>query len=100
MVGGKEIISNEGTTESDPAIYAIDITPLIDIISELVTATKLAAFTDDITAVGKSAEGLKSWWQQLITFGLSFGYLCQPKKSWLIVNPQHEEKIKDLFQGA
>ena len=102
VIGGKEILSREGTTQGDPAgmaIYAIGITPLIDIMFEIIAAIRVAAFADDLSAVGKG-EGLKPWWDALAEIGPSFGYFPQPKKSWLIVKPQYEEKIREIFQGT
>ena len=81
------------------AIYAIEITPLIDIMFENIAAIRVAAFADDLSAVGKG-EGLKPWWDALAEIGPSFGYFPQPKKSWLIVKPQYEEKIREIFQGT
>ena len=102
VIGGKEILSREGTTQGDPAgmaIYAIGITPLIDIMLEIIAAIRVAAFADDLSAVGKG-ERLKPWWDALAKVGPSFGYFPQPKKSWLIVKPQFEEKIREIFQGT
>ena len=102
VIGGKEILSRERTTQGDPAgmaIYATGITPLIDIMLEIISAIRVAAFADDLSAVGKG-EGLKPWWDALAEIGPSFGYFPQPKKSWLIVKPQFEEKIREIFQGT
>lgn len=59
----------------------------------------MAAFADDITAVG-TCEALKIWWDRLADLGPAFGYNPQPKKSWLVVKIQHEQKAKDIFQGT
>ena len=66
---------------------------------EIIAAIRVAAFADDLSAVGKG-EGLKPWWDALAEIGPSFGYFPQPKKSWLIVKPQFEEKIREIFQGT
>ena len=59
IIGGEEIQSMEGTTQSDSAamvIYAIAIVPLILMLVEIRmqdnNQTKTAAYVDDLTAAG------------------------------------------------
>ena len=79
------------------AMYAIGLTPLLNIMLEVVVGTVMAAFADDITSVGK-CETLRTCWENLVDIGPSFGYLPQPKKSWLIVKQQHLNKAMEIFQ--
>ena len=102
VIGGSELKSKEGTTQGDPAgmaIYAIGLTPLLDIMLEIVMNTTMVAFADDISAIGK-CEDLRTWWNRLIEHGPLFGYYPEPTKSWLIVKQQHEERANEIFQGS
>ena len=92
--GGKEIPSQEGTTQGDPiamAIYALRILPLLTSITYQVPDTSdskykfnQVAFADDITGVG-SLKDLKIWWLEITRVGPFIGYFANPLKSWLIV---------------
>ena len=71
IIGGKEILSKEGTTQGDPtamASYAIGLTPLLkflfDYIKEQQHNTKEAAYADDFTVAGKIKE-IKEYWDVL-----------------------------------
>ena len=89
VIGGYELISSEGTTQGDPlgmAIYAIGLTPLLDMMMEIVINIKSAAFADDLTAIGMCHK-LRQWWNYLSEEGPKIGYNPQPTKSWLIVKP-------------
>lgn len=102
VIGGYELKSIEGTTQGDPlgmAVYAIGLTPLLDIMLELAMGTNMAAFADDVTAVGK-CDALKSWWKILMDTGPLFGYYPQPAKSWLIVKEQFEQNAKEIFDDT
>ena len=111
IIGGKEIKSNEGTTQGDPlgmAIYAIGLTPLIEAMVEYSYAlansdetkqTLMVAFADDLTAVGKF-KYLRKWWDYLMEIGPNIGYLPQPKKSWLIVKNGDIVNAKQNFNGS
>ncbi len=104
VIGGIELKSNEGTTQGDPigmAVYAIGITPLLNImfIYSARPGTPAAAFADDVTSVGKLLS-LKQWWLRITTIGPHFGYFPQPTKSWLIVKEDHLEEARAVFEGT
>ena len=68
IIGGKELLSREGTPQGDPtamAAYAIEMTPLLMFLLEYITsnnnATKHVAFADDFTVAGKIQE-IKDYW--------------------------------------
>ena len=69
IIGGKELKSNEGTTQSGPismTIYGIGVTPLINIfINIVVTFTEsqvwAVTYSDDFLAAGK-LDDLRKWW--------------------------------------
>ena len=102
VIGGVELKSNEGTTQGDPigmAVYAIGITPLLDIMLSTIAEIhdQMAAFADDVTSVGKLLS-LKKWWVEITSIGPHFGYFPQPTKSWLIVKEEYLDVAKDLFR--
>ena len=84
VLGGKEIESDEGTTQGDPMampIYAIGITPLLNIIKDeanISSRVRHVAFADDL-AGGGSLKELRSWWENVNKFGPLLGYY--PKAS-------------------
>ena len=81
------------------AVYAIGLTPLLNMMLHIVDGNKMVAFADDVTAVGK-LQSLRAWWDNLMELGPMFGYTPQPTKSWLIVKEQHQERAKEIFGGT
>ena len=106
VIGGTEIRSNEGTTQSDPvarAIHTIGITPLVMMMVELVTTRcddiKMVAFADDFSAAGKLIS-LLQWWTTLLEIGPKFCYDHEPKKSCLITKLETHTLAKEVFQTS
>ena len=63
ITGGKELSSQEGTTQGDPiamGMYALGLMPLLSAINEHPIELKQVAFADDLTGVG-SIFNLKKW---------------------------------------
>ena len=84
------------------AIYAIAIIPpilmLVDITHHDNSSTKIAAYKDDFTAVGKITQ-LKKWWDTLYQLGPKFGYYPEGGKSWLIIKG-NQQYAADVFHGT
>ena len=102
IAGGKELLSNEGTTQGDPvamAMYAIGITPLLYSQIEQPLQLSRIAFADDFTGVG-SIENLRSWFDFISLHGPMIGYFPTPSKSWLIVKESAFEKANREFEGT
>ena len=107
VIGGAEIILEEGTTLGDPtamAMYAIATTPLIMTLLELTEKflnkqTKMVAFADDLSA-GGSLSNIKKWWKSLCNLGPKFGCNPEVSKSWLIVKPQLVKEAEKLFENT
>ena len=59
------------------AIYAIGLTPLIEMLMHLLADfddnIKMVAFADDLTGVGH-LQSLKNWWDMLCEVGPKFRY--------------------------
>ena len=71
IIGGKEISSKEGTTQGDPlamAIYSLGVSTMLDMLVNYLALndlnTKMVAFADDLTGVGKITT-LCQWWKNL-----------------------------------
>ena len=67
VLGGREIVSAEGTTQGDPlamALYALSIQPLITSLQAVSTA-KQCWFADDASGTGSTTD-IKRWWDTLI----------------------------------
>ena len=94
IIGGKELKSNEGTTQGDPvsmAIYAIGVIPLINMLIDIVVIStesqvSVLAYVDDFSAAGK-LDDLRKWWDTLTIIGSKFGYYPEPTKTWLVIKP-------------
>ena len=62
IVGGKELVSAEGTTQGDPlamALYALRIQPLITCLKSK-SSSKQCRFADDASGIGSVGELLSS----------------------------------------
>ena len=101
--GGLELVSREGSPQGDPlgmAIYAIGITPILDILVAMQNdCNKMVGFADDATAFG-NLEALRRWWDILMQIGPNYGYYPQPTKSWLIVKENKLEDVVWVFGGT
>ena len=102
ILGSKNILSAEGTTQGDNlamSFYALGISPIIDYMRAASSLVKNVSLADDITGAGK-LQDLKSWWDSVKTEGNKFGYVNE-KKSWLITKNQDLLKsAKDIFTGS
>ena len=100
VVGGIEILSQEGTTQGDPGamyVYGLGLVPLILVLSEL--EARQSAFADDL-AGGGTLEQLRKWWDVIIEKGKYIGYTAKPSKSWLIVKPEFHDLAVNYFDGT
>ena len=88
IIGGKELRSEEGTTQGDPlamCLYAVSLQPSI-------APLNASTFVKQVPW-GK----LKKWCGVLNESGPDLGYFPNAKKCWLIVKPEKEEAARDLF---
>ena len=92
VICGKEILSNEGTTQGDPtsmAAYAIGVTPLLRLLYDQTRTQnhtlKEVAFADDFTVAGNISE-IKCFWNAITSSGPKYG---KAEKSYLIVKDTH-----------
>ena len=54
---------------------------------------------DDATGIG-DIDALKIWWDKISTFGPSFGYYPNEKKTKVLVKPEFEEKAREIFKKS
>ena len=104
VYGGKELLSEEGTTQGDPLAmhsYGIGILPFLSIIkTELHNINmKHVAYADDIGG-GSNLTMLKNWWDNIVENGPIFGYYPKPSKSWLVVKEEKFAKANEIFCGT
>ena len=69
VVGGIEILSQEGTTQGDPTamyVYGLGLVPLISALST--EEVRQSAFADDL-AGGGTINHLRNWWDGIIHWG-------------------------------
>ena len=95
-IDGEVLYSQEGTTQGDPLampFYALATVPLITKLSDSVDQTWYA---DDAAATGKIS-CLRSWWDDIIMHGPSFGYFANASKTWLVVKPGLKEEASTIF---
>jgi hypothetical protein len=97
--GGGEILSKEGTTQGDPlgmAMYALAVIPLIRKLQEAHEDTSQVWFADDATAASK-CHRLRSWWDDLVKLGPSFGYYPKASKTFLVVKGEYVHIAEQAF---
>lgn len=103
IIGGKELASDEGTTQGDPfamPTYGIGLTPLLDMLKEIpLIEIKQAAFADDL-AGGGSLDALKQWWDKINIIGPLYGYFPKASKSWIIVKDEKYEDATNVFMNC
>ena len=86
IAGGKEILSQEGTTQGDPlamAWYSLSTTTIIEYLNQNVEKVSQVWLADDATGGGK-IRNLKEWFTELSCNGKPYGYFVNGSKSWLI----------------
>ena len=102
FVGGKEILSQEGSTQGDPLAmpgYGVGILPLLMLIKADDPILKHVAYADDIGG-GSRLENLRKWWDRIEEFGPLLGYFPKASKSWLVVKQEKLEEAERMFAGT
>ena len=87
LPGGKEILSQEGTTQGDNlamSFYGLAVKPLIDRLRLLVREVYQVWLADDATGAGKLI-ALRCWFDLIRSEGVNFGYHVNEEKTWIIL---------------
>ena len=101
VIGGKEIVSAEGTTQGDPlamGLYALSIQPLITSL-QAASSVKQCWFADDASGAGSIME-IRTWWDALSTIGPDLGYFPNDRKCWIIAKPAKEESVREASKDT
>ena len=100
---GREISSQEGTTQGDNlamAFYGLATNPLLEQLKIRVNKIKQVWFADDATGAG-CLYSLKEWWELVIELGKKRGYYVDESKSWLVLKDANNlELAKSIFKGT
>ena len=78
--------------------YGVALLPLIKKLHNP-TEHKQSFYADDASACRKF-DDLKQWLQQRVDEGPKYGYYPEPKKTFLIVHPDHVEEAKRCFEQS
>ena len=100
FVGGKVLLSREGTTQGDPlamAMFGLATLPLIRKLND--TSTTQCWFADD-AAAGARLLSLRQWWDRLVKLGPSFGYFPNAIKTYLVAKPGKVCDATEIFNGT
>ena len=99
-LSGDTIQSEEGTTQGDPLampFFGVSAMPIIN--ATETPGCKQVWIADDATGIG-DIDALKIWWDKISTFGPSFGYYPNEKKTKVLVKPEFEEKAREIFKKS
>ena len=80
---GDVIYSNEGTTQGDPLAMPFYTSSTIPLIRKLPNIVVHAWYADDANACGQISH-LRSWWNQISSFGPPFGYFPNASRLGLL----------------
>ena len=103
FVGGKTILSSEGTTQGDPLsmpIYALTTIPLINQAQAAAEDVTQCWFADDAGAGGFLKDLLQWPGRTLADVGQRYGYFVNPPKTWLVVKEKHYQAATSLFRST
>ena len=77
--------------------YGLALMPLIRKLREPHKCVQ-SVYADDAACCG-SLQDLKSWTDNLISFGKYYGYFPEPSKSRILVKDEFIEKAERIFEG-
>ena len=100
FIGGKTLLSEEGTTQGDPLampMYALGTVPLINALRD--DHIKQVWYADDATACGNLLD-IRRWWDRLVSIGPDFGYFPNPLKTCLIVKESFYDSAVSIFRDS
>ena len=93
------LLSLEGTTQGNPIVMTFCALSTITLNNSLNDQNvKQVLYDDDATATG-SLPVIFRWWKKLCDSSLSYGYLANADKTWLVVKEQHLNEVKYSFKN-
>ena len=106
LIGGKEILSKEGTSQGNSTSigpYALGVTLLLRFLHEFILIneqkSKEIAFAHDLRAAGSIKE-IKQYWELSTQVSPKYDYYPKPSKSHLIVKEKDFDIAKFIFKGS
>ena len=86
------------------AIYGVKVTPLINMLIDILSNeysfnVNVMAYADDFSAAGNLRD-LRRWWSVLTEIGPKFDYYLEPTKTWLVVKLCASEKVESILFGT
>ena len=93
------VYSKEGTTQGGPESMGFYAASTVSLCTPSVGdegASKKIFYADDGSA-GGSLDSLLAYWGDIKARGPPIGYFPEPKKTWLIVKPEHKERAELMF---
>ena len=103
IAGGREILSQEGTTQGDNfamSFHGLGTNTLLNHLKNRIPEVKQIWLADDATDAGNSS-ALKNWWGAVVLEGKKIGYHVNASKTWLIIKDQNNFEIAaELFKNS
>ena len=103
ILGGGEILSNEGTTQGDTlamAFYGLSTNPILLSLKQKIPSVYQVWLADDATGAGSLSE-LRKWWDVIQAEGIKYGYYVKPSKSWIVLkNPDKLDDCQRMFESS
>ena len=98
FVGGKMLLSNEGTTQGDPLAMVMFGLATVPMIERLKSPNTVQCWFADDGAAGARLRHLWQWWEALATIGPQYGYYPNESKTYLVVKSNKEEEAREVFK--
>ena len=106
VTGGKELLSEEGTTQGCPlsmTTYALSVVPLINkchegLLEAPARVTQML-FANDTAACGKK-EALQQFWDLHFMDLHAYGYFPKPSKTYIVMKLECRVEIECLFEDT
>ena len=95
------LASEEGTTQGDPLampMYALATIPLITRVGESLNIIQVW-YADDASAAG-GLSSIRSWWDNISSYGPAFSYYANASKTWLVTKESHLAKAREIFRDT
>ena len=100
FVGGRVLLSREGTTQGDPLAMAMFGLATIPLIRQLHNVSTTQCWFADDAAAGARLLCLRQWWDRLVKVGPSFGYFPNAIKTHLVVKPDKANNAAEIFNNT
>ena len=97
FVGGKVILSREGTTQGDHLAIVMFGLATLPLIQHIKDADTIQCWFADDAAAGARLLRLRRWWDMLTRIGQPYRYFPNCTKTYLIAKPDKLEEATEVF---